>query len=77
MPTLKTVAAFQEKKIYKYESTKSKTLNCSANILFKQQCLKTDIIPIYVNMNIPSTLPAGRFTKKAKSTNDGLMMKSN
>lgn len=73
MSALKTVTAFQEK-IYKYESTRSERLNCSANVLFKKQCLNTDIIPKYVNMNIPNTFPAGRFTKK-KPKHNGLMMK--
>jgi hypothetical protein len=35
MSTLKIVTAFQEK-IYKYENTKSKILNCNANVFFKQ-----------------------------------------
>jgi hypothetical protein len=33
-------------------------LNCNANILFKQQCLKKDLIPKYVSIKVPKTSPA-------------------
>jgi len=45
----KIIAASQANNVYKDKNTKKKTLNCSANIVFKQQCLKKYLIPNYSN----------------------------
>jgi hypothetical protein len=52
----KIAIASQANNTYKYFSTKQKS--CNAYILFRQQCLKKDLIPKYVSIQVPNTSPA-------------------
>jgi len=53
-----------------YKNSKSKVMECCANINFNRQCLKQNPTPNYTKIKIPNTSPASRFTKHKKPTNE-------
>jgi hypothetical protein len=65
-PHVKTVNASRAH-IHRYQNVKRKLYNCNANIFFKQKCLRNNIIPIFVKINIPNTSPASKFTQHKAS----------
>ena len=44
--------------IHRFKNLKRKILNCNANLLFNQECLKHKIIPKYANIKITYTSEA-------------------
>jgi hypothetical protein len=66
----KIAIASQANNTYKY-STKQKTLSCNANIFFRQQCLKKDLIPKQVSIKVPNTSPAVKKKNIKYQSDDG------
>ena len=45
-----------------YKNTRSKLLNCCANIYFNRQCLIKKVTPKYANIKFPNTSPSPQIT---------------
>jgi hypothetical protein len=54
----------QTKSVYRYKNTKTKLLQCCANIQFNKQCLQNNVTPIYARIQIPKTSPAAKLTQR-------------
>jgi hypothetical protein len=50
--------ADQAKAINRYKNTKTKLLQCCANIHFNKQCLLNNLPPPYARIKVPYTSPA-------------------
>jgi hypothetical protein len=54
--------------IYEYKNTKTKLLQCCANIYFNKPCLIKNITPLYAKTKITYTSPAAKITQRKTQT---------
>jgi hypothetical protein len=63
MDTIKVIAS-QAKSVNMYKNSKTKLLQCCANICFSKQCVTQSVTPSYAKIRVPYISPAANITQQ-------------